>query len=63
MRAYLDKFWEHYSKVELWRLVGFTHADNSPWIQVAKCVNVEFDFSVVIPKELIKSYFKQLLKS
>ncbi|MDR1166604.1 MAG: DUF4065 domain-containing protein [Deltaproteobacteria bacterium] len=63
--------WDSYSKMEAWKLVSISHAKNSPWDKVANprttrsaaTDNELFGeyYDLVIPVELMKSYFKSLL--
>jgi uncharacterized phage-associated protein len=63
--------WRSYSKMEAWKLVSISHARNSPWDKVAnsaikRTAAMEAEwygqyYDLVIPVELIRSYFKWLL--
>jgi uncharacterized phage-associated protein len=70
---FMVSIWKNYSKMSPWELVSISHAKESPWDRVSKSLEVSYDdacigwgigFScTVIPVELMKSYFKSLLKA
>lgn len=74
VRKLMKSVWDAYSVMNAWRLVNITHAKGSPWDKVMNSLGKSdegevFDdnswsgmgFTVVIPVELIKSYFKPYL--
>jgi uncharacterized phage-associated protein len=67
----MQSVWDSYSKKSPWRLVAVTHAKGSPWDIVANSSgNVQLTaetswfndyYDLIIPTELIRSYFKSFL--
>ncbi|MDR1037284.1 MAG: DUF4065 domain-containing protein [Deltaproteobacteria bacterium] len=69
---FMRYIWNNYSKMEAWRLVSISHARNSPWDKVAnspgnRAAATENEwygeyYDLVIPVELMRSYFRWLLE-
>ena len=56
-KEFLSNYWNIYAKIDAWKLVNFTHQNDTPWSQIYNA----FGLQNVIPKELIMSYFKTLV--
>lgn len=70
MQEFMQSIWDSYSKEEAWKLVSISHAKGSPWDKVSNLfrnneviVNAGHreHLNLVIPVELMRSYFKSLL--
>jgi uncharacterized phage-associated protein len=59
---FINAFWDKYSKLDPWLLVNSTHKKNTPWSQVINA-NIEGQsYNQIIPIELMKAYFTNLLE-
>jgi uncharacterized phage-associated protein len=63
IKDYLSGFWEIYSKYDAWALVNNTHKEGTTWHQVSEAYKRGEIFSNIIPKDLLKIYFKNLLSA
>jgi uncharacterized phage-associated protein len=59
--TFLIEFWNIYKPIPVWRLVNITHMKDSPWQQIIDTIISGQTTNQVIPKELIKIYFKNII--
>ncbi|MDR1164574.1 MAG: hypothetical protein LBO66_01645 [Deltaproteobacteria bacterium] len=58
---YMESFWTMYSKIKPWELVAASHAKGSPWKVVFSASDNILE-NPIIPIELMKIYFTELLE-
>lgn len=61
-QEFLTNFWNLYAKLDPWYLVTLTHNSEGPWQQIHDFIQKDKTYNEVIPKALIKTYFKGLLE-
>jgi uncharacterized phage-associated protein len=59
-RALIQRVWDVYSSYSSIQLSNMTHLPGSPWAEVTKDLPKPFPRGIVIPDELIRSYFKKV---
>jgi uncharacterized phage-associated protein len=60
--AFLDKIWQVYGQLSAVRLSAMTHQANTPWSNTWNTIKKHPVYSLQIPEQEIKTYYKELLR-